>query len=193
MLAQFADLGPDTGPNFKANLEGVIRPHIARCRPPRYTVVEAKRASLSSFGFWREGGAEVGLVATGVWTESGWRCGVEFRNMRHHFINGVASSPEQGEQRNKLTSQDNNSSMHKQELPKFSRKGLSSQTTAAVSANKHSKLTKSASIMAKDYSWKTRNSQCHLVRLLICEPVYDFIFHMHITGSKTHSSSHSGP
>lgn len=66
-LAQFAGLGPDTGPNFKANLEGVIRPHIARCRPPRGTVAKVKRASLSPFGFWREGGGEGRLVATGVW------------------------------------------------------------------------------------------------------------------------------
>lgn len=35
--------------------------------------------------------------------------------------------------------------MHKQELPKISRTGLSSQAEVAVSANEHSKTTKSAS------------------------------------------------
>lgn len=62
------------------------------------------------------------------------------------FTNGVAKSPEQGHLSREInTSQGNHCSIHKQELPTFSRKGLSSQAKAAVSANKHSKTTKPAS------------------------------------------------
>lgn len=62
MLAQSAGLGPDTGPNSKASLEGVIRPHIATCRPPRRTVVKAERTSLPlpAHTFLDSGGKEVG-------------------------------------------------------------------------------------------------------------------------------------
>lgn len=43
-MAQFAGLGPDTGFNFGANLEGVIIPQITRGRPHRQPhVVRAKK------------------------------------------------------------------------------------------------------------------------------------------------------
>ena len=57
--------------------------------------------------------------------------------------------------------------MHKEELPRFSSKGLISQTKAAVPAGKAFKDDKTNGQAAKEYEWETRNCHSCLVSLII--------------------------
>lgn len=135
MLAQVAGLGPDTGSNFRANLEGVIIPQITRGRPHRHPHRgEAKKSlpipRLHSLRFCREGD---GRGNKGVNRGRARRC--EIRAPLPSGETPVSSDTEWPGLQNRLSGEINSQGSNqtarlKQKLPRC-RKGLSYLTDSA--------------------------------------------------------------